>query len=55
MTPKDKRKAATERKRLERQRKRELGMLPLEVWVHWKNAPVVKDFVAELNGEKKCQ
>jgi len=54
MIQKGKRKAATERKRLERLRKRELGMLPVEVWVHWKNVEMVKEIVAQLNrGELK--
>ena len=50
--PEEKPKAATQRKAAERQRKREKGLVPKEIWClpeHWEK---IQDFIKKLHKNK---
>jgi hypothetical protein len=53
MKPKDA--TAPKRNAELRQRKREAGLAPMEVWVHESDKPKVRAFVVELNTSRQCR
>lgn len=44
--------SAAKRKAEERQRKRDAGLVPVEVWVKREFVQTLREFVAKLNGRK---
>ena len=44
---------STTRKAAERQRKREAGLVPLEVWIHHTKKKELKEVIARMNREVK--
>lgn len=48
----DKRKAAAERKRLERQRKKDAGLIRRDVWAHPDDWPVLRKLEEDLQNKR---